>query len=94
MLAERRKTTRTRVLQPAKIITVETATVLECIVENLTSNGACVTFAGTADVPQEFDLSFDNGYTIWSCRVIWRKRKRGSIGVIWKSPAVTNLRSG
>jgi hypothetical protein len=86
MLAERRKMTRTRVVQPAKLIVPNSNTTHRCIVDNLTSNGACVTFDVTAiaNVPDKFDLTFDC-QTFWSCRVIWRKRKRGSVGVVWKS---------
>ena len=87
MVAARRKLTRTRVLQPAKLIVPNSNTAHRCMVDNLTSNGACVTFDITAiaNVPDKFDLTFDNCHTFWSCRVIWRKRKRGSIGVVWKS---------
>jgi len=86
MLAERRKMTRTRVVQPAKLIVPNSNTTRRGIVDNLTSNGACVTFDVTAiaNVPDKFDLTFDC-QTFWSCRVIWRKRKRGSVGVVWKS---------
>jgi len=44
MLAERRKLTRTRVVQPAKLIIPKSDTAHRCVVDNLTSNGACVTF--------------------------------------------------
>lgn len=85
MFADRRKNTRTRVFQPARIIATSSDTAHHCIVDNLTINGACVTLAANTDVPPKFDLTFDNGHTFWSCRVIWRKRKRGTVGVIWKS---------
>ncbi len=84
MVAERRKSTRTRVNQPAKIIAPSGDAEHLCVVNNLTINGACVTMAVSMDVPSTFELTFDKGHTFWSCRVIWRNSQRGSVGVIWR----------
>jgi hypothetical protein len=84
-IVQRRKA-RTKVTHPAKII-VKAAAAYDCIVGDLTTLGACVRFdAGTtADLPHNFDLTFDNCHTFWSCRVIWRNKNGGRVGVTWKN---------
>jgi hypothetical protein len=59
----------------------------DCIVDDLTTLGACVSVDTgiIADLPQIFDLTFDNCHTFWSCRVIWRNRNGGRVGVTWKN---------
>jgi hypothetical protein len=49
--------------------------------------GACVSIdsGSTADLPHNFDLTFDNCHTFWSCRVIWRNKNGGRVGVTWKN---------
>ena len=71
-MIERRRLPRTKVAQPAKIL-AEDANAGDCIVENLTTLGACVSFDTTtfAELPHKFDLTFDNCHTYWHCNVIW-----------------------
>ena len=86
MLIERRRTVRTRVVQPAKIIANDTGAAYGCIVDNLNTLGACVSFNdGTiVALPDNFDLTFDNCHTFWSCSVIWRNTNVRRVGVTWK----------
>jgi hypothetical protein len=87
MLFDRRRMCRTTVVQPAKIVVIDVGATYDCIVDNLNTLGACVSLnAGiTADLPNNFVLTFDNGHTFWSCRVIWRNTNGGRVGVTWKS---------
>jgi len=87
MLVVERRKARTKVGHPAKII-VKEAEEHHCIVDDLTTLGACVSFdtqVTTVDLPHNFNLTFDNCHTFWSCRVIWRNKNGGRVGVAWKN---------
>jgi hypothetical protein len=86
MLTDRRRLARTRVAQPAKIVVIDPNAARECLVDNLNTLGACVYVDAqtTEDLPPSFDLTFDNCHTFWSCRVIWRVKGGGRVGVTWK----------
>jgi len=85
MSIDRRRLARTKVVQPAKIF-VKVDAVFGCIVDNLSTLGACVSFDTQAapELPHNFDLTFDNCHTFWACRVIWRDKNVRRIGVSWK----------
>lgn len=62
---------RSRVLRGAKII-LGTSSVIDCVVRNVTNTGARVQLANTVELPDDLGLTFDNGYSIRPCKVIWR----------------------
>lgn len=68
---ERRSTARSRILKGAKII-LGTASVIDCIVRNVTNTGARIHIPDTVDLPEAFDLTFDGGSSFRSCRIVWR----------------------
>jgi len=70
-MLERRRFPRTKVFKGAKIILAGRSTV-NCIVRNLGNHGACLHLPSTADLPAEFDLSFDTCLTSQKCRVAWQ----------------------
>jgi hypothetical protein len=84
MFLDRRRIGRTTVNQPAQIVAIDSGTTRDCIVNNLTTFGACVS-GMPEEFPSVFDLTFDNCRTIWSCRVIWRNKNCGRVGVVWKA---------
>jgi hypothetical protein len=53
----------------------------------LNTLGACISFdsAVPVDLPDKFDLTFDNGRSFWSCHVIWRNKNVSRVGVTWKN---------
>ena len=69
---ERRRLPRHVVLKGA-MIAYDQSPPIDCIVCNLTSDGACLHFANTVHAPESFDLSFDNFRSARSCHVAWRK---------------------
>jgi hypothetical protein len=79
IVQERRKTRRNRVLKTAQIVLNGRATIFECVVRNLTNNGACLEIANTMSIPDEFNLSFDFAKTCRPCRATWRTMNK--IGV-------------
>ena len=67
---ERRRFPRTKVLRNVKIVFAGPST-LSCVVYNLTNYGASVHLPNAAYLPRTFGLSFDAGYTLRNCRVVW-----------------------
>ena len=84
-MIERRRLPRTKVAQPAKVL-VEADAGHDCIVENLNTMGACISFDATtfAELPH-IDLTFDNCHTYWHCDVIWQDGDVRRVGVSWKT---------
>ncbi|WP_425905421.1 PilZ domain-containing protein [Nitrobacter sp. TKz-YC02] len=85
-MIERRRVIRTKVAQPAKILSRDADILHRCIVTNLSTAGACIIFEAkpVSELPPKFYLSFDNCRTLWDCRVIWRNSYVGRVGVSWK----------
>jgi hypothetical protein len=70
-VAERRKSTRSRVLKSAKLV-VARSSIIDCVVRNLTNKGARIQIANTVELPKDFEMTFDGGYSIRQCRLVWR----------------------
>jgi hypothetical protein len=68
---DRRNVTRTRILRGAKIIAPRKP-IIHCTVQNITSGGACLKVANTYGLPDDFELTFEQGRTRRACRVAWR----------------------
>jgi hypothetical protein len=83
-MLDRRRFPRTQVFKGAKIISADRAPV-SCIVRNLGNHGACLQLPSTADLPAEFDLSFDTGLTLRKCRIAWQTIT--NVGVSFEQPA-------
>jgi len=72
-MEDRRQLARNSVLKSAKIVYENQSSLIDCIVCNLTSNGACLRFATTMHAPESFELSFDNFRSTRICHVAWRQ---------------------
>ena len=70
-MAERRKSGRSRVLKSAKLV-LDRSAIIDCVVRNLTNKGARLQIANTVDLPRAFEMTFDGGYSIRPCRLVWR----------------------
>lgn len=70
-MVERRKSGRSRVLKSAKLVLGRSA-IIDCVVRNVTNTGARLQIANTVDLPKEFEMTFDGGYSIRPCRLVWR----------------------
>lgn len=84
-MMERRQLPRTKVTQPAKVLAGD-GDAHNCTVENLNTIGACICFdAGMlAELPHNFDLTFDNCHTFWRCDMTWQDGNVRRVGVRWK----------
>jgi ribosomal protein S1 len=71
-MLERRKHPRMRALKGAQLV-VGKSIVLDCIVRNLTDQGARIEISNTVGLPDRLQLSFDNGGLERVCRIVWRK---------------------
>ena len=71
-MAERRKHTRSRVLKSAKLV-LESSSVIDCVVRNLTNIGARVVVQNTSNLPERLHLTFDGGRSNRACKVVWRR---------------------
>lgn len=75
---EKRKIPRVRALKGARIVFNNGNSYINCLVRNLSSEGAMLTVSSVMGIPQDFDLLFDDGRK-QACAVIWRNPE--SIGV-------------
>jgi PilZ domain len=70
-MLERRKLTRSRVFKSAKII-LGTASVIDCVVRNITDRGARIEIPNAVTLPEAVDITLDGGHTFRPCRLMWR----------------------
>jgi hypothetical protein len=70
-VSERRKSGRSRVLKSAKLV-LDRSSIIDCVVRNLTNKGARIQIANTVNLPRAFEMTFDGGYSVRPCRLIWR----------------------
>jgi hypothetical protein len=79
---DRRLSSRTKVLKVAKIVSRGASTVIDCVVQDLSSSGACIQVENLPDASSSFDMSFDGFRSIRACRVVWRKS--GKLGLAFE----------
>jgi hypothetical protein len=70
-MLERRRFQRTIVSKATTLMLAGRSTI-DCIVHDLTNHGARLQFSSTAELPDEFHLTFDSGHTLRKCRVAWQ----------------------
>lgn len=82
-MVERRRFPRMRVFKGAKVVARSGASV-PCVVRDLSAQGAGLQLSSCADLPTEFDLSFDTGRRLRNCRIAWRNHT--GVGVSFEPP--------
>ena len=70
-MQERRKRPRMRVLKSAKFI-LGKSSVFDCVVRDLTNVGAGIDIPNAIGLPEVLEMTFDDGRSIRSCRLVWR----------------------
>ncbi|MBX9659104.1 MAG: PilZ domain-containing protein [Nitrospiraceae bacterium] len=75
-MAERRMQMRSRTLKTAQIVFNERRSVLDCIVRNTSSVGACLQIAHVLELPDRFMLRMVSDQHQFSCEVKWRRGER------------------
>lgn len=81
---ERRRERRQRVLKGALVIFGKHTQVFDCLVRNLSSEGAKLSLESTVGVPDEFEVLIHGEYRIAPARLVWRKDKE--IGARFTGP--------
>lgn len=81
IVQEKRKAQRQRTLKAAKIV-LDHGGVIDCVVRNMTTLGACLEVPSPIGIPDGFTL-VNSDETKWSCHAVWRSQKR--IGVAFSS---------
>lgn len=78
-MPERRRFARTKMSKAAKIVFGGCETLIDCVVCDLSIGGAGIKVANAAEIPDEFELTFDAARTLRACRIAWRSESK--IGV-------------
>ncbi|MBC7152030.1 MAG: PilZ domain-containing protein [Rhizobium sp.] len=81
---ERRTATRLRALKAARIVLPGGYSTFDCMVRNLSPVGAKLVLEQTFDVPDAFQLNFEDG-SVRQCTVKWRNPKE--LGVAFAADA-------
>jgi hypothetical protein len=77
-MTEKRTTPRQRVLKGGRIAFNNNRSTFDCVIRNLSDQGARLAVASVLGIPNTFDLLLPDG-TRRACQVAWRKTKE--IGV-------------
>ncbi len=81
-MIERRQHKRFRTLEFGKATPLRNDSSIDCIVRNLSFEGACLQFDDTSGLPEEFHLKIPIENLKLVCRVIWRSQDR--VGVAFR----------
>ncbi len=81
---DRRHERRQRVLKGALVVFGQRTRVFDCLVRNLSSEGAKLALDSTANVPEEFELLIQAEHRIAPVRTIWRTSRE--VGIIFDGP--------
>jgi hypothetical protein len=70
---ERRKANRGRTYLAGRVTYDKPCSADDCLVRNLSRDGAKITFSGAMLIPDEFDLAIPNKDDIRRARIVWRQ---------------------
>ncbi len=83
-MKEDRKSPRYQPFKAAHIAFEENNTAINCVVRDLSERGACLAILAPANIPEKFNLVFEQGGAVRPCRVIWRENTRIGIEFLAK----------
>jgi len=75
-MEERRRSPRTRTLRGAKILFNDKRCVIDCIVRNISPEGACLQVESQAGIPKLFDLMIEGETVARACELRWQSTQR------------------
>ena len=88
---DKRREPRTRTLKTAHIVFNDGGSVIDCVVRNLSSQGALLLLPSLLGVPETFELLIDSDGSLRAAHTIWKGH--GKIGVAFgKASTRTPLR--
>jgi hypothetical protein len=77
---DRRSIRRTRIVRNVTILANHVS--IPCTILDLTNGGACISIAGTHEVPDQFELTFGSRHAHRACRVTWRAANQIGVAFI------------
>lgn len=85
-MQDRRKNPRQRTYLGAQIAYNQRSSLMDCVVRNISGEGAKLAFTNTGAVPQEFDLSVPQNARTFRARVIWRRAEEAGVAFLEPRP--------
>jgi hypothetical protein len=79
---ERRRSERIRTLRAGKIMLNDRRSVIDCMVRNISRDGACLLLASLAGIPPTFELLIDGESASRQCKTVWHGPNR--VGVAFQ----------
>jgi PAS domain-containing protein len=73
---ERRKGQRSRAFRGGKILLNQKRSVIDCVIRNLSDDGACLQVQTTIGIPADFDLQIEGEATSRPCHLAWQTNTR------------------
>jgi len=70
-MRERRLSSRSRVAKRAHFF-FGSSSMVDCVVHNITNKGARIQISNAVELPESLGLTFDGGYSLRPCRIVWR----------------------
>jgi hypothetical protein len=75
-MQERRHSQRARALRAGRIVFNDKRCVIDCMVRNISTNGACLLVASVIGVPSAFDLLIEGEAESRPCKRVWHAQNR------------------
>jgi hypothetical protein len=85
-MQDRRKSIRTRTYFGGQIAFNQHASLMDCLIRNISADGAKIVFSETRAVPQEFDLSVHKHERTYRAKVIWRRADEAGVAFLEPRP--------
>ena len=85
-MQDRRKNPRRRTYLGAQIAYNQRSSVMDCVVRNISGDGAKLAFTNTGAVPDEFDLSVPQNARTFRAKVIWRRTEEAGVAFLEPRP--------
>lgn len=76
---ERRKTIRARTYLGGRITFDKPSSIDDCLVRNLSQDGAKIVFSGSTMTPNEFDLTIPEKGGVRRARIVWRRAMEAGV---------------
>src|ERR1700675_4604032 len=75
-MQERRHSQRARTLRAGRIVFNNKRSVIECMVRNISRNGACLLVASVVGIPSAFELLIEGDADSRPCKRVWHAQNR------------------
>ena len=75
-MLDRRQSVRDKVIYGGVVQINERGSTMDCVVRNISEQGACVEFDGTARLPEQMNLTIARKGRSYLARLIWRQANK------------------